>query len=313
MAEPMQTETEELDVQVEIPESAVEQSVSEEKTDPVVIETVETLPTDQPKSDEEEQAEYSESVKKRINKLTYKIREAERREAAALEYAQNVQKKLNTTEQSLSQKDKNLYDEYSARVESQLASAEERYKKAHDLGDSDKMLAAHKDVSTLAVELESLNRVKPATNTQAKVANQEPVVAHPAPTQVPPQEVGAAQQQPAPDPKAQDWAKNNTWFGNDLAMTTSAFAFHRQLVEQEGFDPSSDDYYQEVDKRMSESFPHKLGKATTQIVQENVAGPSRGARGRASKGRTVKLTSSEVAIAKRLGVPLEEYAKHVKR
>lgn len=96
-------------------------------------------------------------------------------------------------------------------------------------------------------------------------------------------------------------------------MTTSAFAFHRQLVEQEGFDPSSDDYYQEVDKRMSESFPHKLGKATTQIVQENVAGPSRGARGRASKGRTVKLTSSEVAIAKRLGVPLEEYAKHVKR
>ena len=119
---------------------------------------------------------------------------------------------------------------------------------------------------------------------------------------------------PQPDEKAQEWAAKNEWFGTDLAMTTSAFAFHRQLVEQEGFDPASDEYYQEVDRRLVEAFPTKLGGNASQVnnVQENVVNSSRGARGRTGKGRTVRLTSSQVAIAKRLGVPLEEYAKHVK-
>jgi hypothetical protein len=119
-----------------------------------------------------------------------------------------------------------------------------------------------------------------------------------------------------PDQKAQEWAAKNDWFGNDLAMTTTAFAFHRQLVEQEGFDPASDDYYQEVDRRLAESFPHKFnsGGEVSQVnnVQENVANSSRGARGRTGKGRTVRLSPSQISIAKRLGVPLEEYAKHVK-
>jgi hypothetical protein len=303
MADPMQeVENEEVEIQLEEEESTeeVEQPVQavEETTEPEQQEA---------KSEEDEIADYSESVKKRINKLTYKIREAERREAAAIEYAKGVQEKLNNTQATLSQKDKNLYDEYSARVESQLTSAEDRYKKAHDIGDTDEMLAAQKDVAKLAVELESLNRVRPQEQEQEQPVDiQQPVAQQPQVQQAPPQ----------PDAKAQEWAAKNNWFGEDLAMTTSAFAFHRQLVEQEGFDPSSDEYYSEVDRRMAEAFPHKLngGGEVSQVnnVQENVANSSRGVRGRAGKGRTVKLSSSQIAIAKRLGVPLEEYAKHVK-
>ena len=297
-----EVENEEVEIQLEEEESTeeVEQPVQavEETTEPEQQEA---------KSEEDEIADYSESVKKRINKLTYKIREAERREAAAIEYAKGVQEKLNNTQATLSQKDKNLYDEYSARVESQLTSAEDRYKKAHDIGDTDEMLAAQKDVAKLAVELESLNRVRPQEQEQEQPVDiQQPVAQQPQVQQAPPQ----------PDAKAQEWAAKNNWFGEDLAMTTSAFAFHRQLVEQEGFDPSSDEYYSEVDRRMAEAFPHKLngGGEVSQVnnVQENVANSSRGVRGRAGKGRTVKLSSSQIAIAKRLGVPLEEYAKHVK-
>ena len=306
MAESMQQETEAQEVEVQLDEATTEEAQQDPE---VVVEESETPETESQKaeSSEEEIANYSESVKKRINKLTYKIREAERREAAAIEYAKGVQQKLNNTQATLSQKDKNLYDEYSARVESQLASAEDKYKKAHDIGDTEQMLAAQKDVATLAVELESLNRVRPQEEAQEQPVDiQSQQVTQQPQVQAPPQ----------PDAKAQSWAAKNDWFGNDLAMTTSAFAFHRQLVEQEGFDPTTDDYYQEVDRRMAEAFPHKLngGGEVSQInnVQENVANSSRGARGRTGKGRTVKLSSSQVAIAKRLGVPLEEYAKHVK-
>jgi len=298
MAEAMQkeVESEEIEIVLENPEtSEIEIEEPEAKE--------ETKITAPEKSEEEEIAEYSESVKKRINKLTFKVREAERREKAAIEYAQNVQHELTQTNATLSIKDENLYDEYSARVKSQLGSAEDRYKKAHDVGDTDAMLESQKDVAKLAVELESLDRVKPTRVSQAKEIEVE----------VAPKPIQRRAPSPpaAPDPQAQKWASNNDWFGNDLAMTTSAFAFHKQLVEQEGFDPSSGDYYQEIDKRMVEAFPTKLGKMT-QNVQENVAGSSRGARRSTSKGRTVKLTASQVAIAKKLGVPLEEYAKHVK-
>tara|TARA_R100001463_G_scaffold67748_2_gene121214 strand:- start:508 stop:1425 length:918 start_codon:yes stop_codon:yes gene_type:complete len=305
MAESMQQaeETVEQAVEVELEATTEEAPVLEEVEAQPIVETQQEPEKDV--SNEEEVAEYSESVKKRINKLTYKIREAERREQAAIEYAKGVQEKLNTTQANLSQKDQNLYDEYSARVDTQLQSAEERYKQAHDIGDTEAMLSAQKDVAKLAVEQESLTRVKP-----------EPQV------QETPVEVPQAQQQPVeqvaePDPKAQDWASKNDWFGEDLAMTTSAFAFHRQLVEKEGFDPASDEYYSEVDRRMAKAFPHKYnnGGEVSQLnnnMQEPVANSSRGTRGKAGKARTVKLSPSQVAIAKRLGVPLEEYAKHVK-
>ena len=305
MAESMQQVEEAVDQTVEV---EVEEATTEEAT---LLEQVEVQPTEtqqEPEkgvSDEEEIAEYSESVKKRINKLTYKIREAERREQAAIEYAKGVQDRLNTTQANLSQKDQNLYDEYSARVDTQLQSAEERYKQAHDIGDTDAMLSAQKDVAKLAVEQESLTRVKPEPQVQET------------PVQVPQVQQQPVEQVAAPDPKAQDWASKNDWFGEDLAMTTSAFAFHRQLVEKEGFDPASDDYYLEVDRRMARAFPHKFnnGGEVSQLnnnMQEPVANSSRGTRGKAGKARTVKLSPSQVAIAKRLGVPLEEYAKHVK-
>jgi len=286
-------EQEDEGTEVELPESETEETESEEKEEVVNSEQ------------QEEIEDYSEGVKKRINKLTYKVRESERREQAAIEYAQSVQEELNKTKNKLSKTDKNLYDEYSTRVTSELNSVQERYKKAYESGDTDALLEAQKELAKLAVEEESLKRVKPQA--EKKVTPDE--------QQVAPKWTQPAQQQqqaPQPDPKAKAWADKNEWFGDDLAMTTAAFAFHRQLTEGEGYDPTSDEYYKEVDKRLAEAFPHKLGN-TQKEVKETVAGSSKGVgTTRARSRRTIKLTPSQVAIAKRLGVPLEEYAKHIK-
>ena len=292
-----EAEQEEL-TEVELPES--EDNEDEELQ-------VEEEPQQEAKKESDEIEDYSEGVKKRIAKLTYKIREAERREQAAIDYAKSVQGELNQTKNKLSKTDQNLYDEYKGRVGSELQSAQDRYKKAYEMGDTDAMLEAQKDVAKLAVEEESLNRVK-AKNTEEV---QEPVVD--VEKEIQSRSQPQQQAQVEADPKAQEWAKQNEWFGSDVAMTTSAFAFHRQLVEQEGYDPTSDSYYAEVDKRMAEAFPHKLGKTQQNTVNEVVAGSSRGSTtARTRSRRKVQLTPSQVAIAKRLGVPLEEYAKHVK-
>ena len=291
-----EAEQEEL-TEVELPES--EDDEDEE------LQEEESLQEAKKESDEIE--DYSEGVKKRIAKLTYKIREAERREQAAIDYAKSVQGELNKTKNKLSKTDQNLYDEYKGRVGSELQAAQDRYKKAYEMGDTDAMLEAQKSIAKLAVEEESLNRVRakqPEEVEEAVVDVDKEIQAR-----------SQVQQQPQvqADPKAQDWAKKNEWFGSDVAMTTSAFAFHRQLVEQEGYDPTSDEYYAEVDKRMAEAFPHKLGKTQQNMVNEVVAGSSRGSTtARTRSRRKVQLTPSQVAIAKRLGVPLEEYAKHIK-
>ena len=288
-------EQEDEGTEVELPESETEETESGEKEEVVNSEQ------------QEEIEDYSEGVKKRINKLTYKVRESERREQAAIEYAQSVQEELNKTKNKLSKTDQNLYDEYSTRVTSELNSVQERYKKAYESGDTDALLEAQKELAKLAVEEESLKRVRPQAETQVEVTPDE--------QQVAPKWTQPAQQQqqaPQPDPKAKAWADKNEWFGDDLAMTTAAFAFHRQLTEGEGYDPTSDEYYKEVDKRLAEAFPHKLGN-TQKEVKETVAGSSKGVgTTRARSRRTIKLTPSQVAIAKRLGVPLEEYAKHIK-
>jgi len=289
-------EEEDEGTEVELPESETEETEAKVEKEEVT------------KSVQEDEIEdYSEGVKKRINKLTYKVRESERREQAAIDYAQSVQDELNKTKNKLSKTDKNLYDEYSTRVSSELNSAQERYKKAYESGDTDALLESQKDLAKLAVEEESLKRVKPQAEAETEVIQGE--------QQVAPKWTQPAQQQqqaPQPDPKAKAWAEKNEWFGDDLAMTTAAFAFHRQLTEGEGYDPTSDEYYKEVDKRLAESFPHKLGN-TQKEVRETVAGSSKGVgTTRARSRRTIKLTPSQVAIAKRLGVPLEEYAKHIK-
>lgn len=291
-----EAEQEEL-TEVELPESEdnEEEELQEEE------------PQEEAKKESDEIEDYSEGVKKRIAKLTYKIREAERREQAAIDYAKSVQGELNKTKNKLSKTDQNLYDEYKGRVGSELQAAQDRYKKAYESGDTDAMLEAQKSIAKLAVEEESLNRVRakqPEEVEEAVVDVDKEIQAR-----------SQVQQQPQvqADPKAQEWAKKNEWFGSDVAMTTSAFAFHRQLVEQEGYDPTSDDYYAEVDKRMAEAFPHKLGKTQQNMVNEVVAGSSRGSTtARTRSRRKVQLTPSQVAIAKRLGVPLEEYAKHIK-
>ena len=302
--EAMQVKENEDGAEVEIPEVETEETESEVK-----IEETETKkePVEAKSEQEDEIEDYSEGVKKRINKLTYKVRESERREQAAIEYAQSVQDELNKTKNKLSKSDQNLYSEYSTRVSSELNSAQERYKKAYESGDTDALLESQKDLAKLAVEEESLKRVKPEAETETEVTQGE--------QQVAPKWTQPAQQQqqaPQPDPKAKAWAEKNEWFGDDLAMTTAAFAFHRQLTEGEGYDPTSDEYYKEVDKRLAESFPHKLGN-TQKEVRETVAGSSKGVgTTKARSRRTIKLTPSQVAIAKRLGVPLEEYAKHIK-
>ena len=291
-----EAEQEEL-TEVELPESEDDENE----------ELQEEEPQQEAKKESDEIEDYSEGVKKRIAKLTYKIREAERREQAAIDYAKSVQGELNKTKNKLSKTDQNLYDEYKGRVGSELQAAQDRYKKAYESGDTDAMLEAQKSIAKLAVEEESLNRVRakqPEEVEEAVVDVDKEIQAR---SQV------QQQAQVQPDPKAQNWAKKNEWFGSDVAMTTSAFAFHRQLVEQEGYDPTSDDYYAEVDKRMAEAFPHKLGKTQQNMVNEVVAGSSRGSTtARTRSRRKVQLTPSQVAIAKRLGVPLEEYAKHVK-
>ena len=292
-----EAEQEEL-TEVELPESEDNEDEELQEEEPQQEEA---------KKESDEIEDYSEGVKKRIAKLTYKIREAERREQAAIDYAKSVQGELNKTKNKLSKTDQNLYDEYKGRVGSELQAAQDRYKKAYESGDTDAMLEAQKSIAKLAVEEESLNRVRakqPEEVEEAVVDVDKEIQAR-----------SQVQQEPQvqADPKAQDWAKKNEWFGSDVAMTTSAFAFHRQLVEQEGYDPTSDDYYAEVDKRMAEAFPHKLGKTQQNTVNEVVAGSSRGSTtARTRSRRKVQLTPSQVAIAKRLGVPLEEYAKHIK-
>ena len=294
MVETVQTEEESLEVTLDENNDVVqeEQQIS-----------VETTETQEASSDADEIEEYSDSVQKRINKLTYKIREAERREKAAIEYAQNVQGELNSTKEKLSLQDKNLYDEYNARVSSELTAAENKLKQAYEMNDSEAIIDAQKSLATLAVEQESLNRVKPERNeteTETVVGNTQEVVR---PSQEP---------IPEPDPKAVDWASKNKWFGEDVAMTSVAFAYHNQLIREEGFDPNSDEYYAELDKRIADTFPHKFdGNASQKNVQDVVAVSSKGARS-TKKARTVRLTPSQLSIAKRLGVSPEEYAKHVK-
>lgn len=298
MVETVQAEEESLEVTLDENNDVVQ------KEQQIAVE--ETTETQEASSDADEIEEYSESVQKRINKLTYKIREAERREKAAIEYAQNVQSELNSTKEKLSLQDKNLYDEYNARVSSELTAAENKLKQAYEMNDSEAIIDAQKTLATLAVEQESLNRVKPTkdeTEQEVKVESVENTETI---------NIPSAEETPEPDPKAVAWADKNEWFGKDVAMTSTAFAFHNQLIRDEGFDPTSDEYYAELDKRIVDAFPHKFdGNAPQKNVQDVVAVSSKGARS-TRKARTVRLTPSQLSIAKRLGVSPEEYAKHVK-
>lgn len=271
--------------EAEVNVSSVEESPAEETTQDSVQEEA---------SDHEE---YASSVQKRIDKLTKKMREAERREQAALEYAQNVQSEVNTLKTRVHSIDEDRMSEYGKNLTREQEQAEVELKRAVDIGDSEGVVAAQRKITQLAIAEDryrgAMSQRQAAMQTQQEASYQQ-----------------APQQPVRPDPKAEDWAEKNEWFGQDEAMTFAAFGIHKKLVEQEGFDPKGDDYYHELDKRMQIAFPHKFN-GTSKRPAQAVAGVSRTSNSGRSNGK-VRLSRSQVAIAKKLGVPLEEYAKYVK-
>ena len=242
------------------------------------------------------------ATQKRIDRLTKKMREAERQREEALKYAQGVQAEAEQLKKRMDALDNNYVQEYSSRVETQMATAEQDLARAIELGDTNGVVEAQRKITKLAIEND---RAQQAKVQQERYAQQAQAQAQQQVQQPMPQ-----QQPRRPDPKAESWAQRNEWFGSDEAMTYAAFGIHKKLVEDEGFDPASDDYYTELDKRMAGEFPHKLNGGSKRPAQ-TVASVSRSTSGRSS-GKKVRLTPSQVAIAKKLGVPLEEYAKYVK-
>ena len=242
----------------------------------------------------------SEGVKKRIDKLTYKYREAERQRDEALNYAKTVNTTNSELQEKLKNSDSSLFKEYDIRVQSDIERAKLDLQGAQDAGDAQAIANATEKLSRASAEAENLKRLQAQQALRDKKAEQ---VVEQDPVQL------KTDTPPAPDPKAEAWASKNSWFGQDTVMTFAAFGIHRQLVEEEGVDPTSDEYYDKVDKRMRQNFPTKFSQEQQAPVQQ-VAASTPGVAGK--KGaRKVKLTPSQVAIAKRLGVPLTEYAKHI--
>ena len=280
------------------------EKVEAPKEEKIEVEEVTDVPVQEDKREQkvekkDEVQEYSEGVQKRIAKLTRKMREAERQKEEAIAFAEATNRQKAELEGRLSTLDKSYTSEFETRVKTNMAAARQALKTAIESQDVDGQIAAQEQISNLTMDAARLNAMKVAGESKPKEVN------------VTPQQT----RQPAPtDPMAEAWAAENAWFGNDSAMTYTAFDIHKQLVEKEGFDPKSKEYYDEVDKRIRVEFPHKFDKIednTTERAKpvQNVASAKRSA---STKGRkTVKLTPSQVAIAKRLGVPLEEYAKQL--
>ena len=254
---------------------------------------------------QEEVDDYGHKVQSRIDKLTKRLRESERREAAAVQYAQGVQSESAQIRQRANAIDAGYTAEFGDRVVSQISEAKKELKEAMDLGDVDKQVEVQTKLGRLAIEEERANTHKAQRERLAWEMQQRGI--DPNRPQMPQYQPPRPQAPPPPDPKAEDWAEKNKWFGEDEPMTLTSFSIHRKLVE-EGFDTTSDSYYNEVDKRMRDTFPHKFGQSSPPM--QAVASANRGMPIR-RKG-TVRLTPSQVAISKKLGVPLSEYAKYVK-
>jgi hypothetical protein len=285
-------------VDVEIKDSKADTKEVETKKEEPVVEVEEVKA-----EEKDEREEYSEGVKKRIDRLTYKIREAERREKEAVSYAQQVQGERDSLQSKFDKLDDGYVNEFTGRVKSQLESAKIQLKDAMAKGDVDAQVAANQSLARLAIEEE---RIK-ATEDQRKKYEESLKNAG----QIGQQPVQSKAPTPKPDPKAEAWAEKNEWFGKDEAMTYASFGIHKRLVEEDGFNPTSNEYYEEIDKRIRKEFPHKFngGEQAGSKPVQTVASASRTSR---TGRKTVRLTPSQVAIAKKLGVPLEEYAKYVK-
>ena len=246
---------------------------------------------------------YSKGVQARIAKLTRKMREAERREKAALDYAKAVENKRQTLDSKFGQVNKDYVTQFEKRVKDGMEMAQSELSRAIEAGDATAQVNAQKRIAALSIDEARLNVMKETAPAEEKPVKLEDAVDLPRET---PSEL------PNPDPRAESWAAKNTWFGQDRPMTFTAFEIHKDLVEKEGYDPKSDEYYAEVDKRIRLEFPNKFDikdSNTSARPTQTVASARRVVR---PGTKTVKLTSSQVAIAKKLGVPLEEYAKQLK-
>jgi len=293
------------EVDVTLPEDKTEVVTEQE---PVKEETVKEVAKEEvkeePKKEEDTKLEdYSKGVQARIAKLTRKMREAERREAAATEYAQALEYRRTQDQSRFKKMDTDYWTRFEKNVKTGMESAQKELAAAIESGNAEAQVEANKRIATLAFENAKLEQSKEAKEQEKPVQLSD---GGKLPKQTP-------QELPQPDPQAESWAAKNEWFGKDRAMTFTAFEHHRELVEQEGYDPKSSDYYTEIDKRIRVDFPHKFAKGgdveQTSKTNQLVASAQRSVK----PGRqTVRLTSSQVAIAKKLGVPLEEYAKQLK-
>ena len=248
----------------------------------------------------EELEQYSEGVQKRIAKLTKKWREAERQKEAALDYAKGVQHEHSQLKTRFSKMEPNYVKALENRVASGMDAAKAKLTTAREAGDINAEVEAQKSIAQLGIEEVRLNALKDRQSQDKEQEVKTPTLQD---------TVGRT---PPPDPKAEDWASKNEWFGKDNAMTYTAFDYHKKLTEQEGFDPNSTEYYAEIDKRMRLDFPHKFDNTKSQESTNRTQIVASAKRSVHPGRKTVRLTSSQVAIAKKLGVPLEEYAKQLK-
>ena len=289
-----------IDIEEAKDESVVETEAPKEETteqEPVQQET---------KEDDSKLEEYSKGVQARIAKLTRKMREAERREQAAIDYARGVEESKKQLETKFQKTDSDYIKKFETTISSGMEAAQKELAAAIEAGDAKAQVEANKRIATLAFENAKLEQAKEG---RENMQEERPVQNLSQADQV---NIPQRDDPINPDPKAEAWASKNPWFGSDRAMTYTAFEIHKDLTEKEGFDPSSDEYYAEVDKRMRVDFPHKFGKTEEKQTTAPVQTVASAARSVKPGRKTVKLTPSQVAIAKKLGVPLEEYAKQLK-
>ena len=302
---------EEKTIDIDTTGPGAEVNIEEEKKEVEVIEPVKEEPVEKeevkeekveekPVEEKKELDEYGEGVQKRISKLTKKWREAERQKEAALDYAKGVQYEHSQLKTKFSKLEPNYVKALENRVTAGMEAAKAKLVKARDGGDIDSEVDAQKSIAQLGIEEVRLNALKDRQSQDKEREVRTPSLQD------------AVGRTPPPDPKAEAWAEKNAWFGKDNAMTYTAFDYHKKLTEEEGFDPNSDEYYAEINKRMQLDFPHKFGKTDSQESTKPTQTVASAKRSVQHGRKTVRLTSSQVAIAKKLGVPLEEYAKQLK-
>ena len=299
-----ETETHEETTQ----DSPITDDTPEESNERVVVRDSEDDQKQSPAKEDEKLEEYSRGVQNRISKLTRKMREAERREAAALDYAQAVESNRKEMESHFVKRDSVYNKKLEESVKTGMEAAEKELAGAIESGNAQSQVEANKRIASLAFENAKIQQAKEyqeggeveQQKSQRRLSDEQ-YLPRRTPTQL-----------PDPDPKAEDWASKNRWFGSDRAMTFTAFEIHKDLVNKEGFDPKSNEYYKEVDRRIKLDFPHKFDKGGSVNTSEPVQTVASAKRSVKPGRQTVRLTSSQVAISKKLGVPLEEYAKQLK-